>query len=244
LRDLRPQTRAGGSRPLVSHPDDIRCIFKIVPTLDLDQDEIVAVSRELIAETGLDGFSMRKLAAALGVNPMTIYLRFENKDALLDAVATASLADFQAPTSNGPWATQVVDLAVELRRHLVADRETLRLLGDGDRLTSGLLGAVDRGLALMGQICDGPAETVKAFRVLFWHVVGSALVAGTVSTLPGTQGGLSEAFAAEGADYPGLGRYAEHFGPVDPEELFAYTTHLLVNRLGADAGSLPEEALS
>jgi len=96
----------------------------------------------------------------------------------------------------------------------------------------------------MGQIYDGPAETVKAFRVLFWHVVGSALVAGTVSTLPGTQGGLSEAFAAEGADYPGLGRYAEHFGPVDPEELFAYTTHLLVNRLEADAGSLPEEALS
>ena len=54
-----------------------------VPTLELTPDRIVTVARSLIREHGLSGFSMRKLAAALDVNPMTIYLRFDNKDALL-----------------------------------------------------------------------------------------------------------------------------------------------------------------
>ena len=45
-----------------------------VPTLELTPDRIVTVARSLIREHGLSGFSMRKLAAALDVNPMTIYL--------------------------------------------------------------------------------------------------------------------------------------------------------------------------
>ncbi|NDH11368.1 MAG: TetR/AcrR family transcriptional regulator [Actinobacteria bacterium] len=80
--DPRPRFRAAS----------IRCIFDGVPTLDLTPDRIVTVARGLISEHGLSDFSMRKLAAALDVNPMTIYLRFDNKDALLDAVARASLA--------------------------------------------------------------------------------------------------------------------------------------------------------
>ena len=63
--------------------------------LDLTPDRIVTVARGLISEHGLSDFSMRKLAAALDVNPMTIYLRFDNKDALLGAVARASLAEFR-----------------------------------------------------------------------------------------------------------------------------------------------------
>ena len=74
-----------------------------MPTLDLTPDRIVTVARSLIREHGLSGFSMRKLAAALDVNPMTIYLRFENKDALLDAVAQASLAEFKAPPASGTF---------------------------------------------------------------------------------------------------------------------------------------------
>ena len=59
----------------------------------LQPEEIVDVARRLISEHGLAWFSMRKLAAALGVNPMTVYLRFDSKDELLDAVARRGLAD-------------------------------------------------------------------------------------------------------------------------------------------------------
>lgn len=219
--------------------------IRAVPALDLDQDRIVTVARHVIGEHGLDGFSMRKLAAALDVNPMTIYLRFENKDALLDAVAAASLAEFEAPTGDGPWAEQVLDLAIGLRDHLVADRETLRLLGDGDRLTAGLLGTLDRGLELMSRIRSTPDETVEAFRILFWHVVGSALVAGSFPTMPGSQGALPDAFAAQGGAHPHLAAHAGHFGPVDADQLFIRTTRLLVAGLEADAEPIqPRETAS
>ena len=209
-----------------------------MPTLDLSPDTVVSVARDLIASEGLDRFSMRKLAAALDVNPMTIYLRFENKDALLDAVAAASLADFEAPVAAGSWSDQVHDLAVGLRRHLIADRETLRLVGDGDRLTARLLGAIDRGLELMAQVCAGPDETVEAFRLLFWHVVGSAMIASSFETMPGSRGGLDTALAGAGDAYPHLVAHAAHFGAVDGDDLFHHTTTVLIAGLAAGPEAL------
>lgn len=211
----------------------IRCIFADVPALDLSPDDIVTVARRLIADDGLDRFSMRRLAAELDVNPMTIYLRFDNKDALLDAVAAASLSEFEAPAVDGTWAEQVLALATSLRRHLLADRDTLRLVGDGDRLTAGLLGALDRGLELMTDVSNTPAEAVDAFRVLFWHVVGSAYVANTFATMPGSRGGLDAALAQAGDAYPHLVAHAGHFGPVDGDDLFLRTTTQLIAGLQA-----------
>ncbi|MEM8707821.1 MAG: TetR/AcrR family transcriptional regulator [Actinomycetota bacterium] len=210
-----------------------------MPALDLAPEQIVTVARALIAESGLDGFSMRKLAARLDVNPMTIYLRFENKDALLDAVAAASLAEFEAPSVHGTWADQVLALADGLRTHLIRDRDTLRLLGDGDRLTVGLLGATDRGLELMAELGGSPSETVERFRLLFWHVVGSALVAGSFTTLPGNRGRLDTAFADVGTDYPHVVTHAAHFGPVDRDDLFVHTTTLLIAGLQAGQETTP-----
>ena len=76
-----------------------------MPTLELTPDRIVTVARSLIREHGLSGFSMRRLAAALDVNPMTIYLRFENKDAS-SMLRQASLAEFKARRRAAPGATR------------------------------------------------------------------------------------------------------------------------------------------
>jgi len=202
-----------------------------VSTLELTPDRIVTVARSLISEHGLSGFSMRKLAAALDVNPMTIYLRFENKDALLDAVARANLAEFEAPPADGTWSEQVRALAIGLRNHLIQDRETLRLLNDADRLSAGLLSTLDRGLELMSAISSTPENTVAAFRVLFWHVVGSALISGAFDDFPASRTYLGEIFARSGATHTHLGAHAAHFGRVDGEELFLRSIDLLIDGL-------------
>lgn len=53
----------------------------------LGRDEVVEVALRLIDEDGLDGLSMRRLGAALGVNPMRIYRHFASRDELLVGVA-------------------------------------------------------------------------------------------------------------------------------------------------------------
>ncbi len=212
----------------------IRCIFDGVPTLDLTPDRIVTVARGLISEHGLSDFSMRKLAAALDVNPMTIYLRFDNKDALLDAVARASLAEFKAPPADGTWSEQVRALAIGLRNHLIHDRETLRLLNDADRLSAGLLGTLDRGLELMSAITSTGEDTVAAFRVLFWHVVGSALVSAAFDDFPGSRSHIGDILTGAGTTHTHLAAHAVHFGRVDGGELFLRSTDLLIAGLLAD----------
>lgn len=200
----------------------------------LTPDQVVSAARTLIADIGLDSFSMRKLATVLDVNPMTIYLRFENKDALLQAVAQASLSGLRLPPPAGTWVDQAVELAAALKDHLVADRAMLRIHSDPSQLSAGLLGAVDRGLELMTEAGYAGADAVEAFRQLFWHAVGGALVAGTFDSLPGSRTDLTDAFADLDA-HPHVLDHAAHFGPVDADRLFRSTTRTLATGLAAAA---------
>jgi AcrR family transcriptional regulator len=56
--------------------------------------EILAATRQLLAESGdADEVSIRRVAAAVGVTPPSIYLHFADKDALLAAVVVEVFAD-------------------------------------------------------------------------------------------------------------------------------------------------------
>ena len=64
---------------------------------------IVQAALDLAAERG--DFSMRALGQRLGVDPMAVYRHFADKNALLDAMLDAALADFHPPASGeGPEA--------------------------------------------------------------------------------------------------------------------------------------------
>src|SRR5919201_6487096 len=55
---------------------------------------ILAASAELILERGYDGFSLRQVAERIGYSATTIYLHFENKDALVAAVIDEGFGRF------------------------------------------------------------------------------------------------------------------------------------------------------
>ena len=69
----------------------------------LSSDGIVATAMEMIDADGADSFSMRKLAARLGVDPMAIYHHHKSKAALMRAVVQAMLSEFAAPARTGDW---------------------------------------------------------------------------------------------------------------------------------------------
>ncbi len=66
---------------------------------------------------GLAALSMRRLAAELGVDPMAAYRHVPNKEALLDAVVDAVLAEVELPAGTGPWEER---LSVGVHRVLAA----------------------------------------------------------------------------------------------------------------------------
>lgn len=57
---------------------------------------ILTAATELFKEHGVDGLSMRQIAARIGYSATTIYLHFEDKDALMLAVCGSGFDEFGA----------------------------------------------------------------------------------------------------------------------------------------------------
>ncbi|GAA3205880.1 TetR/AcrR family transcriptional regulator [Nonomuraea helvata] len=81
-------------------------------------EEISSTAVRLIDEGGVEGLSMRKLAAELDVNPMSLYHHVESKEALLGLVcATAAQRMHMPPDDGAPWQDQLKALALAYHRH-------------------------------------------------------------------------------------------------------------------------------
>lgn len=202
------------------------------PRGSLTADEIVAVAAELLRDEGVDGFSMRKLAARLGVNPMTVYLRFDSREDLLDAVVADALPPLDAPPAEGPWADRVVAWCVAIRDQLLAARHLLPLLSPGRHLAPSMVGAADIGLDLMTEAGRAGDDAIDGFRVLFWHAVAWALVRDSITERSADD--VLAAAEAHGLDPASPAAAMLHQHPdVDPDALFLLTTRALVRGLGA-----------
>ncbi|GGO86618.1 TetR/AcrR family transcriptional regulator C-terminal domain-containing protein [Wenjunlia tyrosinilytica] len=97
-----------------------------------DRDRIVAAAIRLLDADGLAKFSMRRLAAELGVSAMSVYWYVDNKDDLLEMALDAVSGEVRLPDpgSGTPWQDDVRQLAVEFRRVLVAHPWASRLIGE------------------------------------------------------------------------------------------------------------------
>lgn len=98
----------------------------------LDRQQIVTEAVALLDAEGLDGVTLRKLAARLGVQQPTLYWHVPHKAALLTAIADAILeqqfAEMAPPEPGEHWQEWLADLAVGLRRALIAHPDSARLI--------------------------------------------------------------------------------------------------------------------
>src|SRR5713101_10104002 len=81
----------------------------------LTRERILQAGLRLIDQQGLESFTMRKLAQELGVDPMSLYRHFENKDALLDGVAEVLWGEVELPGSETGWEALLRSMATSLR---------------------------------------------------------------------------------------------------------------------------------
>jgi AcrR family transcriptional regulator len=93
----------------------------------LSRERIVGAALALIDADGVDGLSMRKLGAQLGVDPMAVYHHLAGKDAVLQRVVEQVFGDFPVPDADAQWADQIRQWAQAYRDtglrhpHLVLD---------------------------------------------------------------------------------------------------------------------------
>ncbi|MEV0198863.1 TetR/AcrR family transcriptional regulator C-terminal domain-containing protein [Nonomuraea sp. NPDC050691] len=84
----------------------------------LTPEEICSTALRLVEEGGVEALSMRKLAAALDVNPMSLYHHVENKTALITQICQtmARRLDLLPERPGLPWQRRLRDLAHAYRR--------------------------------------------------------------------------------------------------------------------------------
>jgi TetR/AcrR family tetracycline transcriptional repressor len=96
--------------------------------VSLDRKQIVDEAVALLDAEGLDGVTLRKLAARLGVQAPTLYWHLPNKAALVTAIAEAIVPEPTPPAPDQPWQEWLTDVAVRLRAALLAHPDGARVV--------------------------------------------------------------------------------------------------------------------
>jgi AcrR family transcriptional regulator len=83
----------------------------------LSRDRVLKAALEYVDTHGLESLSIRKLAAELGVQGMTLYTHVDGKDALLDGLVEAMTGELELPSAaaDSDWRAALREFAASLR---------------------------------------------------------------------------------------------------------------------------------
>jgi AcrR family transcriptional regulator len=139
----------------------------------LSRERILEVALDLAGDEGIDALSMRRLAQELDVWPMSVYRYFQDKDALLDAMAADLIEQVPDLPSEAPWRERMqalLEAAVErlARSPGLAARLPRAFLGER------ALRLPEAGIAILLDAGFDPSEAASAWRALWSYTFGFA----------------------------------------------------------------------
>ncbi|MHA7277795.1 TetR/AcrR family transcriptional regulator [Arthrobacter sp. Hz1] len=98
------------------------------PRNTLTHEKVVAAALELVDREGLSAFTIRELAARLGVRPMSIYHYTTSKEELLDALIDVVFGEVYLPHPEGNWREELLRRSVSMREALARHRWALPVM--------------------------------------------------------------------------------------------------------------------
>ncbi len=178
--------------------------------MDDKRRQILDAALAIADEDGLDGVSMRAVAARVGVSPMALYPYVGSKDALLDGLVGRLLGQLPAPS--GPdWRAGLREAAHAIRALARAHPSAFVLLLSRPSVTPDAARMVDAVYQALLEAGVPPAGVPRLERMVSTFVLGFALSEVNGRFAVG-QPGLR---ARRGADLPAHATLAAHLEDVD-----------------------------
>jgi len=145
----------------------------------LTRADILNAALRLIDAHGVDALTMRRLAAALGVDPMTLYRHLPDKAALLTCVVEMVFTGFHVPCVPGAdWREQVRAFAHAYHRLVTAHPHLIiYLITHADAAAPAALAAGETLYAALTHAGLTPRQTVHAADLIVDYLNGFALAA-------------------------------------------------------------------
>ena len=148
---------------------------------------MLSTALDLLDEAGLEQLTMRRPAAALGVQAGATYWHFRGKQALLEAMAGARLAGLTAGLdTESPWTERVTGLARRLRRALLSRRDGARLFSAASFPPPGALDYGEAVIAALGESGLSSRDAAWAADTLTCYVAGRTIEEQLAAALPGS----------------------------------------------------------
>jgi AcrR family transcriptional regulator len=139
----------------------------------LSRERIVAAAIGLLDAEGVEGFSMRRLAARLDAGTMSLYEYVASREDVLDLALDAALGAIELHQPDGaPWRDRLAETAHEARAVMRRHPWICTLIGTRPLLGPASLARSERAYAaLHGAGISGP-PLIAAISVLFSYVHG------------------------------------------------------------------------
>ena len=202
----------------------------------LNRKAIAAAAIRILDDGGLDGFTMRRVADALGTGPASLYWHVGSKDGLLDLVFEEVIGEQQVPDADPAcWQDQLKDVAHTMRATILRHRDIVRISIGRVPMGPNALRYSDRVLAILR--AGGASDQLA---VLGHHLLISIVNGFTVDETGDGGQPVPEAIAAMTRDYlaslppgqfPNLVALADHFAISDQDLRFEVLIDLFVDGL-------------
>lgn len=207
--------------------------------LGLTRDKVIAKALTMIDRDGPDAFSLRKLAAELDIENMSLYSHIPNKDALLDGVAEALLAEVDfSGTDTGTWQERVRAHCVIFRAVAERHRKAFPLMLTRPAKSPAALEAIRSALNSFAELDLSPQERAHVLRGFAAYLIGSIMrelgfaLSLNASTLDPARCRERTAEIAAGGD-PLVGAVAPYLAVSDHDAEFSYGLEMMIAGLAA-----------
>jgi AcrR family transcriptional regulator len=153
----------------------------------LTRPRVVAAALVIVDRDGLDGLTMRSLGRELGVDPMAAYHWFPNKQAILQGVGEAILAEIVLPAADArvSWPAVALSMAREYRAALLRHPRALPVASTQPVMTPRGFQLIDQTLAALVAGGLTPGAGLETINTIAAFVIGSAVAEAGVT--PGSE---------------------------------------------------------
>jgi len=197
----------------------------------LSRERIELAALDLIEAGGLQAFSIRKLAAELHCEAMSIYHYFPSKGHIMDALVDHVIDEFPPfPDPSLPWKERVSQIGRDWRR-TTTRRPNLFLFVATHRMnTPKALAYLDAVIALFGDGGLDEETAIRVFRSFGYYLMGAGLdetagyARGPSTVAPVPQDVMQR-------EYPHVAAAGRYFRPEEFDRTFEFGWSLLISSL-------------
>jgi len=202
----------------------------------LDARVIADAALGLLDEIGLDGLTMRKVAAALDVQAPALYWHVKNKRELLDEMARSLFVDavdgVEAPRQGEDWQDWLVGLTARLRRSTTRYRDGAKVLAGTYVDDESMWRTVELTLRTLEDAGFEKSGARRVFPILLHYTVGYVI---EEQARAGADYGEGDPYRSERigsivdpARYPRTAAMVTEVASADPDAEFEYGLRVIL----------------